>query len=196
MNTVTVKKIEPKGFDKGEILRYLRCKEADEATTLLLHSCIKEVEGNLSQNVCFAVFSLNIDRDYCDFGDFFVRSYDLAKNLSGCDKVLLFAATLGTYIDRLITKYSKISPSRALMLQAIGAERAEALCDAFCDSFAKENGVILKPRFSPGYGDLPLNTQREIFKFLDCQRKIALTLNDSLLMSPSKSVTAFVGIRS
>jgi 5-methyltetrahydrofolate--homocysteine methyltransferase len=29
---------------------------------------------------------------------------------------------------------------------------------------------------------------------LDCNRKIGLTLNDSLLMSPSKSVTALIGV--
>jgi len=53
---------------------------------------------------------------------------------------------------------------------------------------------VLKPRFSPGYGDLPLETQREIFDVLDCSRRIGLMLNDSLLMSPTKSVTAFVGV--
>lgn len=51
-----------------------------------------------------------------------------------------------------------------------------------------------RPRFSPGYGDLPLSAQREIFAVLDCGKRIGLMLNDSLLMSPSKSVTAFVGI--
>ena len=55
-------------------------------------------------------------------------------------------------------------------------------------------GKFLKPRFSPGYGDLPLEMQRDIFRVLDCSRKIGLTLNESLLMSPSKSVTAIVGI--
>ena len=52
----------------------------------------------------------------------------------------------------------------------------------------------MKPRFSPGYGDLSLEMQRDIFRVLDCPRKIGLTLNESLLMSPSKSVTAIIGI--
>ena len=80
------------------------------------------------------------------------------------------------------------------MMQAVGAERVEALCDAFCEQFRRENGVGLRPRFSPGYGDLPLAAQRELFALLDCPRKIGLTLNESLLMSPTKSVTAFAGI--
>ena len=59
---------------------------------------------------------------------------------------------------------------------------------------ANEYGVSVNPRFSPGYGDLPLGTQKDIFALLDCERKIGVTLNDSLLMSPSKSVTAFLGL--
>ena len=58
----------------------------------------------------------------------------------------------------------------------------------------KAEGVFLKPRFSPGYGDLPLSMQTDIFRVLDCPRKVGLTLNNSLLMSPSKSVTAIMGI--
>ena len=91
-------------------------------------------------------------------------------------------------------KYSKISPSKALMFQALGAERIESLCDTFCNDMNNELGVRLKPRFSAGYGDLPLEVQKDIFRVLDCPRKIGLTLNDSLLMSPTKSVTAIVGI--
>ena len=58
----------------------------------------------------------------------------------------------------------------------------------------KEYNTGLEPRFSPGYGDLPLSAQKNIFAVLDPERRIGLTLNSSLLMSPSKSVTAFVGL--
>ena len=80
-----------------------------------------------------------------------------------------------------------------MFFQAIGAERIESLCDAFCAEREAE-GLRLRPRFSPGYGDLPLELQRDLFRGLDCSRKIGLTLNESLLMSPSKSVTAIAGI--
>ena len=80
------------------------------------------------------------------------------------------------------------------MMQAIGAERIEALCDAFCDDMEKEMGVSLRPRFSPGYGDLPLSVQKDIISLLEAPKRIGLSLNDSLLMSPTKSVTAFAGI--
>ena len=122
---------------------------------------------------------------------------DFFRQLLGTGKNVLFAATVGTPFDRLIASYSRLEPSKALILQAIGAERIESLCDAFCDHMnteLKSCGKSLRTRVSPGYGDIPLSMQRSVFKILDCERKIGLTLNESLLMSPSKSVTAIAGI--
>ena len=128
------------------------------------------------------------------FRRFKVESSDLAKNLSGCSEVIVFCATVGTLFDRLIAKYERISPSKAVMLQAIGSERVEAVCDSFCDQISRETGRRTKPRFSAGYGDLPLELQSEIFALLSCEKNIGVTLNDSFFMSPSKSVTAFLGL--
>ena len=79
------------------------------------------------------------------------------------------------------------------MMQAIGAERIEALCDAFCRAYGEEAGPC-HPRISPGYGDFPLEAQRRLLPLLDGPRRSGLTLNGSLFMSPTKSVTAIVGI--
>lgn len=181
-------------FCEKEALRYAGCRDADGETLLLLRDCIDEVSDKLVYRVCYRELPVMIRDELCDFGSFSVHSRQLAKNLDGCASVLLFGATVGVEMDRLIAKYGRISPARALMLQAIGAERIESLCDAFCREYAEENGVGLRPRFSPGYGDLPLEVQKSVFAVLDCPRKIGLSLNDSLLMSPSKSVTAFAGI--
>lgn len=177
-----------------EILRYAGCKEADEATLSLMRSCIDEAKPILTYEVCYTILPVEIRDNVCDFGCFSLVSQGLAKNLSSSHSVVLFAATVGTALDRLIAKYGRISPSRALMMQAIGAERIEALCDTFCQDISAELGTALAPRFSPGYGDLPLSAQKDIFPILDPPRQIGLTLNDSLLMSPSKSVSAFAGL--
>ena len=104
-------------------------------------------------------------------------------------------ATVGIELDRLIIKYSHLSPTKALLLQALGAERIEALCDTFCTDMQNTLKIALKPRFSAGYGDLLLDTQTHIFGLLSLPKHIGLTLNDSLIMSPTKSVTAFIGIQ-
>ncbi len=177
-----------------EILRYAGCKNADNETKKLLNACLSELAGKLSYRVCFRELSVEIKENICDFELFSLCSSKLSANLSGCSRVILFAATIGVEIDRLISKYSRLSPAKALMLQAIGAERIEALCDAFCDDLKSQLRTGLKPRFSPGYGDLPLEAQKDIFSVLDCSRQLGISLNSSLLISPSKSVTAFVGL--
>jgi cobalamin-dependent methionine synthase I len=112
------------------------------------------------------------------------ESLAFAKFLDGKDEAVLFAATVGLGVDRLIHRYASVSPVKALLFQAIGAERIETLCEAFC----KELG--LKKRFSPGYADLALETQRGIFAALGCEKRLGISLTDSLLMTPTKSVTA------
>lgn len=193
-NIVSVKAFDEPPFCEAEILRYAGCRKADDKITELMHECIREVRTKLVYKVCSREAEVKICDCVCDFGFFGVRSEKLSENLGGCESVLIFGATVGVEIDRLIAKYGRLAPAKALMLQAVGAERIEALCDLFCDSFEMENGLKLRARFSPGYGDLPLSVQRDIFDVLDCARKIGLSLNDSLLMSPSKSVTAFAGI--
>lgn len=195
MNMVSIiKTYPPPPICEGQILRYAGCKAMDDAVRALMAACIEEVQDKLTYKVCYRELPLTISGDECDFGTFSLRSSNLATNLDGCERVVVFAATIGVDIDRLIAKYGRIAPSKALMMQAIGAERIEALCDAFCANIAAELQTGLRPRFSPGYGDLPLATQKNVFAQLDCAIHIGLTLNDSLLMSPSKSVTAFIGL--
>ncbi len=187
MNNILLKEFNLSEFNEKEILRYLGLKEWDGQTKKIFDECVEELK--LSYKVCYLKTPIEI-KEYVIMGNLKIKSKDLAKNLKGCNEVILFAATIGVSIDFLISKYGKISPVKGLMFQAIGTERIESLCDEFC----KFLNLGLRPRFSPGYGDFSLECQKEIFKMLDCPRKIGLTLNESLLMLPSKSVTAIMGI--
>lgn len=193
MSVLTKTYTEPP-FSFKEILRYAGCTGPAEELMPLLTECIDMARPILSYRVCFCELPVYVNNGVCDFDVLSFYSQNLAKNLSGCEKAVLFAATVGAPLDRLITRYSRLSPSKALMLQALGAERIEALCDSFCDDISKQYSLSVKPRFSPGYGDLPLSVQSDIFAVLNCSKHIGLTLNNSLLMSPTKSVSAFVGI--
>lgn len=179
-------------FNLSEIKRYLGDSKGQMPLSEMLSGCINEAENTFEYRLIYEEALVKNDGTLV-LGKIEVISNDLRKNLYGCDKAIVFGATVGVGIDRLIGKYSLISPSRAVVLDALGAERIEALCDAFCTEVkGKYNSV--RPRFSCGYGDFSLTYQENIFAFLDC-KKIGLTLNESLMMSPSKSVTAVVGIK-
>lgn len=192
-NTVYVKTYIPHKINKKEVMRYAGVRENIKEIEEVLTCCIKEIEDKLTYKVCYREFEISHKKDCIDFGFYKALSEDLKKNLEGCSKIILFGATIGLEVDRLIAKYNRISPVKALMFQAIGAERIEALCDEFNGEIKEK--YFTSPRFSPGYGDLNLEFQKEIFKVLTPQKYIGLTLNESLLMSPSKSVTAIIGVK-
>ena len=185
-------------IDRREALRYAGVRGELPEALAMLDECIAEADGKLSYRLCYREYPLTRVENSLDFGFARVQSKRLAEHLWGCSSVIVVAATLGLGIDRLISKHSRLSQTKALILQGLGAERIEALLDLFCEEQRKEkieHGLLLTSRFSAGYGDLSLEFQREIFKALDCERKIGLTLNDSLLMSPTKSVSAIIGIK-
>lgn len=197
MDNINVKTYTNLEFNKKEILRYSGCKTGNDEINALIESCLEECGEKFIYKVCFREFNISFHEDILDLSFAKVRSKGLSTNLDGCFKIILFAATIGIDIDRLIMRYSRSNPAKALIFQAIGAERIETLCDAFNEDMRQDllnRGLYLRPRFSPGYGDLPLSLQKDIFRVLDCQRKIGLTLNESLLMSPTKSVTAIIGV--
>ena len=85
--------------------------------------------------------------------------------------------------------------SRALARHLKGCNTV--LLESYCDEVqaqAETGGLLQRPRFSPGYGDWPLEEQRQLFAVLNCAKRIGLTLTDGLMMAPSKSVTAIIGL--
>ncbi len=180
MSRVVVPTLPP--VCEREVLRYAGCCSADESVLALLRECLGEALPTIRGAVC-----------YEDMSSVSALSPTLVRFTESCTVTLTAAATVGIGLDRLLRKYSTLSPSRAVMMQAIGTERVEAVLDAFSAQYAAERGLHVKGRISPGYGDIPLSLQREVTALLQCEKRIGVSVNDSLLLSPSKSVTAFIG---
>ncbi len=196
---LTVMNFAPPPFRAKEALRYAghKTKDLPPAVRTLMEDCLAEAEGSLSFSVCYDRVAAVRQNGVLRIGDLETASKAVAAALRGCDEVLLFAATVGAGMDRLTRRYERLSPARALMLQGIGAERVESLCDLFCAAFGERlaaEGKALLPRVSPGYGDIPMEMQRDFFRALDLTRRLGVTLGDDLLMTPTKSVTALAGI--
>ena len=189
MSMVQVRHYAAPPLNRAEIRRYAGVKEPTAELEALLADCLRQTEGKLGYRVCA------VEEKTLPFGNEHFAS--LEEHLRGCESVILFAATVGGELDRLIAREQLLSPAKAVLLSAIGAERVEALCDAFCadvEAEAKHRGLYPRSRFSPGYGDLPLRLQKNVFRTLDLTRRLGMTLNESLLMYPTKSVTAIIGL--
>ena len=182
--------------DKREILRYAMLPQHVSAPEELpLDECLRMSEGRIRCRAIWRQYPLIRSEMGLDLGFAMTGSVSLQKHLEGCNSILLFCCTAGAEMDRLIARGSLRSPVHGLLMHAIGAQQVEGACDRLCGQMASLfPESTLTPRYSPGYGDLPLSLQKDIFAALDCERKIGVTLTDTFLMRPSKSVTAIVGI--
>lgn len=143
----------------------------------------------------YAQTPVTIDGDRIEFGSFSVESPSLAQTLKNCKSAYLLAATLGAGADRLIARTEKASMSDAVTIDAIASAMADALCDEAEVGISEElaENEFMTMRFSPGYGDLPLETSLDIINFLDAGRRIGLGATKSYMLVPIKSVTAVIG---
>ena len=137
--------------------------------------------------------------DELDLGFGAFHSHALTLNLRGCEEAVLFAATLGAGVDRLMKRLSVTSPARHFIVNALASAKAEALSDLANVEIATqvlgETGLACAPRFSPGYGDAPLSIQPGFIQYVNAQKLLGITLSEAYFMYPTKSVTAVVGIR-
>jgi hypothetical protein len=127
----------------------------------------------------------------------FGASLKLARHLAGCHAAYLVCGTLGTGFDALLRRVSVMSGADALVLQAVGTAAVEEWMDCVENEIRAElaPGETLVRRYSPGYGDFPLAAQRELLGLLDAPRTVGVSLTDTLLMAPSKSVSAVIGVK-
>ena len=120
----------------------------------------------------------------------------MRTRLKGVDVVFL-CGTIGSEFDAWQRRLSVTSAADALLSQQIGLKAVEKVMDGLEEKAKAEvevEGRKLLPRKSPGYGDLPLELSREIINRLDATRKIGVSITDSNLLVPSKSVTAICEI--
>lgn len=181
-------------YNRKEALRYLRARPDDETSGILVDTVYLKLRNEVQARSVLQKHSITVDEAgvTLDTGVRFT-SRDLARHLKGCDKALLLAATLGSRVDVAIRRLALGSVAEGAAAQAVAA----ALIESYCDSVqaqADTDGLAQRPRFSPGYGDWNLEEQRLLFPVLDCAKRIGLTLTDGLMMAPSKSVTAIIGL--
>lgn len=118
-----------------------------------------------------------------------------SRMLAQCGQAALLVCTLGEVFESMLRAEQARDMARAVMLDACGSAWVEAGCDAAeRELAARFPELYLTDRFSPGYGDLPLELQPAVCAVLDAEKRVGVHVTESFLMSPSKSVTAVIGL--
>jgi 5-methyltetrahydrofolate--homocysteine methyltransferase len=176
-------------INREEAARYLGGAEIElnESMDELFSECEKELRDAASPKYLYK--KINLKESGLLLGE------DIKKHLEGCEYGYVICATLGSSIDRLIRTSQVSDMAKAVVLDSMASCAVESVCSEVDKLIAAENeGKYVTWRFSPGYGDYPIELQHRFLSILDAPRKIGLCSNSESLLTPSKSVTAIMGI--
>ena len=122
---------------------------------------------------------------------------DVAAHLFGAVAVTVLCCTLGPASEQRLRARAATDPLDAVVYDAACSAYVEAAADALEEAVrakATAAGFVLGGRFSPGYGDLPLEVQPACLAALDAPRRLGVSCAPSCMLVPSKSVTAVAGV--
>ena len=207
---------------RKEVERYLGFRgftEIDENMSSMIDSCIAEMQAEITPREIHKVFPITWsgaagdgtadetagdacetagdDKTVCEFAGITVNGGNLVRNLKGCHEIVMMAVTIGQGPDRLVRRAEIRDMLKAYIYQAVGAAMAESWCEevnALIKEEAAKRNLFTRPRFSPGYGDFPLSVQKDFERILAMPKSIGVSLSESLLMTPTKSITAVIGL--
>ena len=172
---------------KNETLRYLGVKGAPDSVIASLVERAEKAFSTLSPAYCCLI----VKKSECEK---LLAGNDIKNHLKNCERVIIFAATLGTEADRLIRAAQVSDMAYAVVLDAYASALIEDFCDRCEGEMKQKTYGFFTWRFSPGYGDYPIALQNEFIRFLSADKRIGLTATQSHILIPRKSVTAAIGI--
>ncbi len=178
-------------INKNELAQRLNADRGFEHS--VVDWCIEEFNKAVTYRYAYTKVAVDfVGENVCNIGFGNIYSKNLYNLLQGCKTAIIMAATTGITIDRLLNKMAVISASKYFIMDAVGSAAAESFCD-YMDNMLR--GISAKRhRFSPGYGDLPLEIQPDLLNMLNASKNLGITINKSLLMTPAKTITAIMGV--
>lgn len=192
------KSIQVTSLNRDETLRYLQCDNSiNEDFANLIDDCEKQILRAIQPRYIYQKFDITPLEDYISVNDTNLKFYgkDIKKHLEGCNSVILMCATISSGVDRVIRMAEISDMAKALVLDVLSSVAIENVCNQV-DSIIKEEypQYYQTWRFSAGYGDFPIDIQRDFLNVLNAPKRIGLCVTDTNIMTPRKSITAVMGL--
>lgn len=188
-------------IDINEVLRYLgyRGQKIDVELINQINEVISEAKILFKPRCIYEQYKIIKENNEIKLKGTLLslKGNDIYQLLKDSDRCVLMAATIGIEIERKINLYSKVNLTRAVILDACATAVVEEVCDRAEDKIKNEllnfdEGLTY--RYSPGYGDLGLDIQKDFIGTLGCDKKIGIKASSDMILFPRKSVTAIIGI--
>lgn len=206
MNALGIVRFGPKALschvDERRALKYLgqRGHELTDELAVRFEDAVVHCEAVAQPRGIarsFALDRLHPDGIALEGTSLVLTGRNIARHLEVCTLACLLAATLGMQTERELARLQATNPLDALLFDACASSMAEEAAQAASmriAALAEEAGLVPTKRFSPGFGDLPLDLQTTFLAAIDADKSLGIHADSSYLMTPMKSVTAIVGL--
>ncbi len=179
----------------NEILMYLghRGQDVTPEVDAQIKKCMDEIMTCAAPRLVYARMPVK-NGQICGFP---MGGNDIRELLTPCKEAVLLAVTLGAKVEQVLMRREVTDMAEAVIMDSCASVAVENVCDHFEEDMRGElekEGLYLTSRVSPGYGDLPLGLQQDMCRILNTSRRIGLTVTETSIMVPRKSVTAIMGI--
>ena len=184
-------------YDLHEVARYMGYKHGakpSEEICELIEKAYNELCKVIQPKYIYKEYDFTKTEDGIIIDGIEFRSEKLLNHFRDSNSIILFGATIGVGADTLVRKYSVTDLALTSVAHCVGASLVENLCDKACEELKKEIIGEHRARFSPGYGDLDISSQNDFFKLLPMTTQLGITLSENYMMTPTKTVTAFIGV--
>lgn len=186
---------------KDEVLRYLGYKKQKLSKSIdeLIDKTIDESKKLIMPKCIYFKYKKHTKEDgiYVDKTNLILKGKDIENHLLYANEIFIIAATVGIKIEQKIKLYEKLDLTKALILDSCATVAIEEFLDELEEKIkldARKKNLATTFRYSPGYGDLPLDIQKDIINTLKADKAIGLTVSSHHLLFPRKSVTAIMGL--
>ena len=181
----------------AEALRYLGAAGAGEDLTEQVRRVLRELQDCAAPRWAFRLYRVFPMDDGMELPNAHLElPGELASRmLRDCERAVLLVCTLGARFASRLRHLAARSMAEAVIADACGSAMVEAACDrAEMEIAARYAPMHLTDRFSPGYGDLPLSVQAPLTAAVEAEKLLGVTVTDSCLLNPAKTVTAVIGL--
>jgi len=181
---------------KREILRILRYTSNVENISETIEKKIQEQVEAAYELIKPSVIYNTVPRTSREFDEIrkeiVVGSGKVNEMIEKSAGFTMLAATIGSELEKRVDEIKEQDMTDAFILDAAGSEAVEQSANfvsRILNEEAEKQECSIGLRFSPGYGDWPLEASRKILRKIPVE-KIDIEMTDSGIIRPRKSITA------
>ena len=189
-------------INKDEVLRYLgyRRQVITDSLNALIEDLINETKNIIRPKATYQQFAVEVGKTNLVLAGTNVEliGKDIARHLKDSTQCIVLATTLGWEIEQKINYYKRFDLTKSVVLDVCASVAIESYTDEIeleIRALALEQNYGITYRYSPGYGDFPITSQRMIVRSLEADKRIGLTVTEDSILLPRKSITAIIGLQ-